>query len=295
MNKPFLTDVIEQYTPGGRIGRCRTLSGGYSTTNTAVDWQHPDGSQQTLVVRTYPNAAAKSEYGENAAKEYQLLSFLHSNGFKVPKPLLLYEADGLNQPAALLTTFIAGSTQIDPHDLNGALFAMADFLYQLHSLPIKNQLMPFLPALECPVTGSIKYLSELPEYTTDINKITGINTPNQGRCLLHGDFWPGNLLWNNHHLMAVIDWEDACCGSPLADVACCQAELSCAFGAPATAMFTKHYFTLSQTDDTDLTIWQVYVSSSALVNMADWNLPHEAEEQRRQATQLFLSQAISNM
>src|SRR4029077_16475377 len=29
------------------------------------------------------------------------------------------------------------------------------------------------------------------------------------RVILHGDFWPGNVLWRNGKLAGVIDWEDA--------------------------------------------------------------------------------------
>jgi aminoglycoside phosphotransferase (APT) family kinase protein len=30
--------------------------------------------------------------------------------------------------------------------------------------------------------------------------------------LLHGDFWPGNTLWKDGQLVAIIDWEDAASG-----------------------------------------------------------------------------------
>ncbi len=48
--------------------------------------------------------------------------------------------------------------------------------------------------------------------------------------LLHGDFWPGNLLWKEGGLVAVIDWEDAALGDPLADVANARLEILWAFG-----------------------------------------------------------------
>ena len=38
-------------------------------------------------------------------------------------------------------------------------------------------------------------------------------------ALLHGDYWPGNILWKDGRLAAVIDWEDACLGDPLVDLA----------------------------------------------------------------------------
>ena len=35
--------------------------------------------------------------------------------------------------------------------------------------------------------------------------------------LLHGDFWPGNVLGTGDEIVAVIDWENACVGDPLVD------------------------------------------------------------------------------
>jgi len=32
--------------------------------------------------------------------------------------------------------------------------------------------------------------------------------------LVHGDFWPGNILWQQNQLAGVIDWEDAMLGEP---------------------------------------------------------------------------------
>ena len=42
----------------------------------------------------------------------------------------------------------------------------------------------------------------------------------QDERLLHGDFWPGNLLWHEGELAGVIDWEDAATGNPLEDFQC---------------------------------------------------------------------------
>ncbi|NIS35883.1 MAG: phosphotransferase, partial [Actinobacteria bacterium] len=38
-------------------------------------------------------------------------------------------------------------------------------------------------------------------------------------ALLHGDFWMGNVVWDGDEIAAVIDWEEACVGDPLADLA----------------------------------------------------------------------------
>jgi aminoglycoside phosphotransferase (APT) family kinase protein len=51
---------------------------------------------------------------------------------------------------------------------------------------------------------------------------------------LHGDYWPGNLLWNDGKLAAVLDWEDAERGDPLADIALARLDICWAFGDAAS-------------------------------------------------------------
>ena len=63
--------------------------------------------------------------------------------------------------------------------------------------------------------------------------------------LLHGDFWPGNILWRYGQLVAVIDWEDAALGDPLADVANSRLEILWAFGIDAMQSFTHYYQSLT--------------------------------------------------
>ncbi len=61
--------------------------------------------------------------------------------------------------------------------------------------------------------------------------------------LLHGDFWPGNTLWRMGRLTAVIDWEDAARGDPLADPGNGRLEVALLWGREAMQAFTDHYLT----------------------------------------------------
>jgi aminoglycoside phosphotransferase (APT) family kinase protein len=59
--------------------------------------------------------------------------------------------------------------------------------------------------------------------------------------LLHGDFWPGNVLFVNQTISALIDWEDAMIGDPAVDLANARLELLLLFGDDAAAHFTAEY------------------------------------------------------
>ena len=66
--------------------------------------------------------------------------------------------------------------------------------------------------------------------------------------LLHGDFWPGNILWKDGQLVGIIDWENAAVGDPLADVANSRLEMLWAFGNDAMQSFTSQYQTVTTID-----------------------------------------------
>ena len=51
------------------------------------------------------------------------------------------------------------------------------------------------------------------------------------RALVHGDYWPGNLLWRRGRLIGVIDWEQPRLGDPTKDVATCRGDLNILFGS----------------------------------------------------------------
>ena len=114
------------------------------------------------------------------------------------------------------------------------------------------------------------------------------------RVLLHGDYWPGNVMWQDGRLVAVIDWEDACLGDPLADLATARVELLCRHGGDAMDQFTDRY--LAAHHDTigplrleALPLWELYVSAAALATMGDWGLEPAEEARRRRHTEHFFN------
>jgi aminoglycoside phosphotransferase (APT) family kinase protein len=75
--------------------------------------------------------------------------------------------------------------------------------------------------------------------------------------LLHGDFWPGNVLWHDATVAAVIDWEEAVSGDRLADVGITRLDLLWVYGPAASAAFTDRYAAVSGIDMDDLPVWDL--------------------------------------
>jgi aminoglycoside phosphotransferase (APT) family kinase protein len=113
--------------------------------------------------------------------------------------------------------------------------------------------------------------------------------------LLHGDFWPGNILWRDGQLVGVIDWEDAALGDPLADVANSRLEILWAFGIEAMQSFTHHYQSMTPVDFTNLPYWDLYAALRRIDQIAGWGLDEITEKTMRERLRLFVAQAFLNI
>lgn len=109
--------------------------------------------------------------------------------------------------------------------------------------------------------------------------------------LLHGDFWPGNLLWRQGRLAAILDWEDAALGDPMADVAGAYLELTWALGPAAAARFVSRYEADRTLDRRRLALWTIYVASAGCHYMHLWGLAPDREAAMRAAASECVAQA----
>jgi len=110
--------------------------------------------------------------------------------------------------------------------------------------------------------------------------------------LVHGDFWPGNILWKDGRLAAVIDWEDAELGDPLADVANTRLEILWAFGFDAMNSFTSHYRSTASIDFNDLPYWDLCAALRPAFRIGEWAGDDATEIAMRESHKLFINQAF---
>jgi aminoglycoside phosphotransferase (APT) family kinase protein len=91
--------------------------------------------------------------------------------------------------------------------------------------------------------------------------------------LVHGDFWPGNILWREGRLAAVIDWEDAEVGNPLYDLAVSRLDMLWIFGEQAMAAFTRRYQQeagLGAASYTQLPYWDLFAALRPAGRIDEW-------------------------
>jgi aminoglycoside phosphotransferase (APT) family kinase protein len=263
--------------PGAELRAMVQLAGGVSADVHRLDLTLTDGSTTRVVLRAHGG----SHSGHSAALEYQLLEALHRGGVPVPKPLFVDVSGNLLAVPFLIMAFVDGTSAVPAAEEGHYIDTMADVLTQIHALPTAN--LPTLPLRNDPLPDVLDYLPEGPEwgnlraYLRSLTDTAYLESPK----LLHGDFWPENLLWQNGAVAAILDWEDAAFGDPLSDVACSRVELRYRFGKAAMERFTQAYASQVVVDRERLALWQVYAAAAAQRFMGRWGLAPALEAHMR--------------
>lgn len=289
------TAIARRLSPGATLSRHWRLTGGVSAAVHALEMRAATGEVRRVVVRRHGAAAWKPLVEDVAAVEFRLLTSLHHAGLPVPEPLLLDTSCQLLSSPFLVMAMVEGSPHLEQEDLPAAIPELAGFLARLHQLDSKTLGLPPLQRREDPVSGA---LETLPGHLRSKELCEAIRSQEltlDEVALLHGDYWPGNVMWSGARIAAVLDWEDAAIGSPASDLACCRAELNALHGPIAMQQFTDCYLGAHGLDASDLPLWDLYVGSAALASLYDWGLPPELEAQRRERTTAFVERAAREL
>jgi aminoglycoside phosphotransferase (APT) family kinase protein len=296
---PDIAPAVAALEPGGQLVGIRALTGGVSADVFGLEIATADGGRRRAVFRQHRDAGFKGHGRTVLAKEHRVLTALHAGGLAVPEPYLY--ADGVDMPY-LLMAWIDGSTEVATDDLPAALDQMARFLATVHALDDVALRFVALETIEDPraTAGPLMPRTDLGRRVRE-QLAARVGEPEGNRLvLLHGDFWPGNVMWRDGRLAAVLDWEDACIGDPLADLATARVELLCQYGDEAMARFTAAYVAAHQDLSSPLSldalpVWEVYVSAGALMSMGEWGLEPAVEAHRRLHTTRFFEEAAGRL
>ena len=223
---PALAEVAAELEPHGELVVVRELTGGVSAEVVALDIATADGGRRRVVFRRHRVGDVKQHVRTVTAKEHRLLDALHSTGFAVPEPYLYVETVA-GPGSYLVMEWIDGSTELRSTEVDAALDQMARFLVELHTLDPYALPIPELEPIEDPYVAVMPYLASTKIGRNVAAKLSSDRARHGSnrRALLHGDYWPGNVLWRDGRLVAVLDWEERDRGDPMADLA--TAALSC--------------------------------------------------------------------
>jgi len=233
-----LARFLRQHLPdAGGIRSARRIGGGQSNPTFVLD----TGARQ-LVLRKRP--AGSTLPGAHAIdREFRVLGALAGTDLPVPKPILYHpHADVLDTDFYLMEwvegrVFPDGALPgLSPAERRAIYLSMAETLARLHAVdPAAVGLGDFGPPGDY-FLRQLRRWSRQWETAEDI-AIPDLDAlrdwlaenlpPDDGvRCIAHGDYRMGNLLIHptEPRVVAVLDWELATLGHPLADLGfCCMA------------------------------------------------------------------------
>jgi aminoglycoside phosphotransferase (APT) family kinase protein len=188
-----------------------------------------------------------------AADEFRLLHILQHAGVPAPAPRHL-DPGGIFGTPCLVLDYIEGESGLGATDRDTYLGQLATCLARIHAIGADDALA-FLPRRELEAEAQAKPPA-----------------PANPLVLLHGDFWPGNVLSRDGEVVAVIDWEDAATGDPLADLAITRLELLWAMDRAAADRFTELYLALTAVDPAHQPHWDDRVARQVAPELARWGL-----------------------
>lgn len=248
-------------------------------------------AQKRLILLTH-SQRDRERNPQIARDEFRLLENLKAAGLPVADALYLSET---HQPPFLITSFVEGSSDFGDKPIPAFCHALADILHNIHSTDLGKYDLSFLPDIKHAI--AVRRDERSPEQrqiqAAMRQALTRVefNAP----ALLHGDFWPGNMLWNDGALAAIIDWEDAALGDPLADLGKSRLEILWAFGAAAMNAYSAHYFELNgKLNATALPFWDL-LGATRLSHFASFAPEPDQIPRMRSQYDAFVSTAICRL
>jgi aminoglycoside phosphotransferase (APT) family kinase protein len=291
--------VAQRIEPNSKLLRIWQPAGGISAFIRGFEVERQDGHVIKMILRQHGEVDLKSN-PHIARDEFRLLSLLYAVGIPVPLPIHLDQSCQIFTTPCLVTGYIEGVTDFTPSNLDDYLLKLAEGMAKIHQVNLSYGDLSFLPSYPQKFSQAFEEgTGSLSSTVLRIHMLLESNWPlplRNNQALLHGDYWPGNILWKDGEIVGVIDWEDAKIGDPLADLANTRLELFWAFGKGAMDSFTNHYRSiLGEINLTVLPYWDLYMACKAASKIARWGLEKGEEKRKREELNLFTNQAFEKL
>ncbi|MGI6357444.1 MAG: phosphotransferase family protein [Bacillota bacterium] len=285
--------LAQRIRPGSKPLALRSLEGGISAQVSMLTLLLADGSEERLVVRQHSQQNLRRN-PHLPSDQFRLLQKLWTEGLAVPRPVFL---DQSVSPNLLVMEYVPGKTEFNPADEPAYLQQLATQLAQIHGSSIDN-----LNCLSRVTAQSIfdrarGWLGSSPLELQVIHALKrslpeGSANPS---VLLHGDYWPGNVLWCKGRIVAIVDWDAAAIGDPLSDLANARLEMLWALGPRAMLQFTEYYSRAMNVDCFRLPLWDLLAVINVAPFIRAWGLDPVKEQQMYHQLDWFAQLALARL
>ena len=269
--------VAGAISPGSSVISTRKLRGGLGCRMDVVEFAKPGDTPQQVVTRLYwehtdPNRASPNR------REAEVLQLLEKNGVPAPTvsldPVITSDIFGKNAIALNYLDGGPGLKPSDPHDWAGQL---ATALARVHNITVPESLLD-LKSDHSHYIQTWCDADEPPEKFTkhplgvelwQAMRYLWPHVDKSAKQLIHTDFWPGNTIWNDEELIAIVDWEWPFIGEPTQDVAYFLVDAQY-FGMEVEQAFLEVYQRESKHTVKDLDFWKMTAVSMPMPDPGHW-------------------------
>ncbi|WTW99190.1 phosphotransferase family protein [Streptomycetaceae bacterium NBC_01309] len=244
LDLPLLERFFAQHVPGFRGGlTAELLHGGRSN----LTYRATDGENSWVIRR--PPLGGLTPSAHDMAREYRVMAALADSAVPVPRAVALADDAVLGVPFSVVE-YVPGSVirtgeelhRLPDDRIQGCAYALVDTLARLHAVdPAAVGLANFgrpegylarQVARWCDQWQRVR-TRELADIDTLYARLAEACPPESGTAIVHGDFRIDNAILapdDPEDVRAVVDWEMATLGDPLADLG-----LHLAYAEPAFA------------------------------------------------------------
>jgi aminoglycoside phosphotransferase (APT) family kinase protein len=300
-----LEQLTQAIAPGAKFLRCWPLVGGISATMHAFEIEEPGGARKKLISRQPPPWTVERN-PDIGAVEFRLLQDLTRMDLPVPEPVFLDSEREFFPAPSLVVGYAEGAPEFAPKDLQLYAQRFAQQLFDIHETDYSQ--LKDLPDAWATTMTRIHWDVQEPDHAQRdlearvlLKRILPGVAPGPS-VLLHGDFWPGNTVWQEGEITCVIDWEEPHIGDALYDVSITRSELLYAFGEETMESFTEAYVALSGVDITNLPFWDLCAALRPMGSIPEWAAAWPAlgrdditESSMRAAHRLFVDSAMDRL
>ena len=227
-----------------------------------------------LVLRRY--GSWYDDRGEDAAaRETRALELLQRANIPAPSPIWI-DTDGVFEEQAIITSFIDAKPELTPSNPFDWAEKLAGVLSRIHEIRLEEgDLDLFVPG----AGEDERRISENPELVLEHplgeellrrRVMLGQRRTDDEQVFSHTDFWPGNTLWRNGDLSAVVDWESPATGDRAMDVAYCSVDIRYLGMDKVADRFVQTYREVSGESLANLSHWEAIALCRPMPDIGKW-------------------------
>ncbi|MGH8942955.1 MAG: phosphotransferase family protein [Acidimicrobiia bacterium] len=248
------------------------IVGGLGGTVDVLIVGHDPGEAVVLKRYWLPQSAEISP----AESEFRALALAVEHGVSAPTPIWI-DRIGLFPERAIVISHVEGGVVLSPANPIDWAAQLAEALVAIHQIKpasVDRDLFPVLTTTDGHQSET-ETLAALGRHPLGMDlwrkRLETLATLKpEAPVYVHSDFWPGNTLWVEDKLAAVLDWEGGAIADPALDVAYCAFDMQLLGLNEAAESFVEGYREHSGRALENLRYWELLALSRPMPDIEMW-------------------------